>query len=93
MDWDPLRTFRQALWITGGQWAGKTTVCGILAERYGLTHCHYDFHASRGHDDRRRMAQVRRGEPVTEFDAEAHFVTATPEESAAMALPAWNAIA
>lgn len=86
MDWDPLHTVQHALWITGGQWAGKTTVCGILAERYGLTHYHYDYHAARGHEDRRQMAQLRRGEPVTGFDAEAHYVTATPAESAALAL-------
>lgn len=86
MDWDPLRTLRTALWITGGQWAGKSTVCGILAGRYGLVHYAYDYHTARGHEDRRMMAQLRRGEAVTEFDAEAHFVAASPEESAATAL-------
>ena len=70
----------------GGQWAGKTSVCGILSERYGLTHYHYDFHSARGHEDRRKMAQLSRGEPITEFDPEAHYVTATPEESTAMAM-------
>lgn len=35
--WDPLGTIGNVRWIGGGQWAGKTTVAGILARRYGLT--------------------------------------------------------
>jgi hypothetical protein len=40
---------QRALWIGGGQWAGKSTVAGILAERHGLTHYHYDYHDARSH--------------------------------------------
>jgi hypothetical protein len=83
MNWDPDTTLRTALWITGGQWAGKTTVAGILAERYGLTHYHYDFHAARGHWDRSIAAKVRRGEPAAEFDPEATWIGPTPQQMAA----------
>lgn len=51
--WDPLGTLRNALWIGGGQWAGKSSAARILALRYGLTAYHYDYHDARGHDDRR----------------------------------------
>jgi hypothetical protein len=51
--WDPFGTLRGALWIGGGQWAGKSTVARILARRYGITAYHYDYHDARGHDDRR----------------------------------------
>jgi adenylylsulfate kinase-like enzyme len=34
---DPFGTLATALWITGGQWAGKSTVARILADRFGLT--------------------------------------------------------
>ena len=44
MHWDRFTTLQRALWIGGGQWAGKSTVAGILAQRYGLTHYHYDYH-------------------------------------------------
>src|SRR6266540_2772000 len=50
MRWDPFTTLQRALWIGGGQWAGKSTVAGILAEQYGLTHYHYDYHDARGHE-------------------------------------------
>jgi hypothetical protein len=36
---DPLS---RALWIGGGQWAGKSTVARILADRYGITAYHDD---------------------------------------------------
>ena len=42
-DWDPFGTIRNALWIGGGQWAGKSTVARLLARRYGLTAYHYDY--------------------------------------------------
>jgi len=64
--WDPVTTLRRALWIGGGQWAGKSTVAGILAGRHGLTHYHYDYHDARAHQDRRLAAMLRRGEtPAT----------------------------
>jgi hypothetical protein len=56
-------TLRDALWIGGGQWAGKSTVARILALRHGLTAYHYDYQDARGHDDRRVARRVRLGEP------------------------------
>jgi hypothetical protein len=82
MRWDPYTTLRNALWITGGQWAGKTTVAVLLAERYGLTAYHYDYHDARGHQDRRIAAQIRRGERPTEFDPEATWIGPTPRQMA-----------
>ena len=52
MTWDPLGTIGNARWIGGGQWAGKTTVAGILARRHGLTVYRHDYQASRSHLDR-----------------------------------------
>jgi thymidylate kinase len=86
MNWDPVSTLRNALWITGGQWAGKSTVAGILAERYGLTHYHYDYHTTRGHEDRQIAAQIRNGQPPTERDGEAMWIRPTPREMADAAL-------
>ncbi|MFC6020471.1 hypothetical protein ACFP2T_30415 [Plantactinospora solaniradicis] len=86
MQWDPFTTLRRALWIGGGQWAGKSTVAGILAEEYGLTHYHYDYHDARGHDDRRFARRIRRGEPPTVPDPEAIWIEATPAEMARKAL-------
>jgi hypothetical protein len=71
-----------ALWIGGAQWAGKSTVAGILAERYGLTHYHYDYHDARGHTDRRIARRLRRGESPTEPDADALWVRPTPRQMA-----------
>ncbi|MFY1686905.1 hypothetical protein [Plantactinospora sp. WMMB782] len=85
MPWDPFRTLHQALWIGGAQWAGKSTVAEILAERYGLTHYHYDYHDARGHNDRRIVRRIRRGEPA-EPDLETVWVDTTPEEMARQAL-------
>lgn len=85
MRWDHFSTLRNALWIGGGQWAGKTTVAGILSDRFGLTHYHYDYHDSRGHWDRRTAARCRRGE--TPAAAE---VKGTPEEAAADAIEAFR---
>ena len=82
MNWDPVSTLRCALWITGGQWAGKSTVAGILAERYGLTHYHYDYHTTRGHEDRRIAAHVRAGAAPAERDAETMWIRHTPREMA-----------
>jgi len=82
MNWDPHTTLNNALWITGGQWAGKTTVAGILAERYGLTHYHYDYHAAKGHEDRRIAQQVRSGQTPAERDFEAMWIEPTPRQMA-----------
>lgn len=86
MHWDPFSTLRNALWIGGGQWAGKTTVGGILAERYGVTHYHYDYHDARGHDDRRLALRIRRGEPAAEPNWESVWIGRTPQQMAEDAL-------
>ena len=80
MAWDPSGTLGQALWITGGQWAGKSTVARILAVRHGLTAYHYDYHDARGHLDRRTANNV----PV--LDPETAYITNTPAETAAWIL-------
>jgi hypothetical protein len=76
--WDPTGTIGRALWIGGGQWAGKSTVARLLAVRHGLTAYHYDYHDARGHFDRR----LARGEHV-ERDPEKNWVRRTPEKMAA----------
>ncbi|MFI5585191.1 hypothetical protein ACIA5G_09175 [Amycolatopsis sp. NPDC051758] len=76
--WDPTGTIGRALWIGGGQWAGKSTVSRLLAVRHGLTAYHYDYHDARGHFDRR----LARGEHV-ERDPEQNWVRRTPEKMAA----------
>ena len=86
MHWDPFSTLRNALWIGGGQWAGKTTVGGILAERYGVTHYHYDYHDARGHNDRRLALRIHRGEPAAEPDWESVWIGQTPQQMADEAL-------
>lgn len=86
MVWDPFGTLAAALWITGGQWAGKSTVARILARRHGLTAYHYDYHDARGHEDRRIADRVRRGEPPEGPPPDEAWVDATPEEMAAATL-------
>ncbi|MGX6603734.1 hypothetical protein ACWKSP_16545 [Micromonosporaceae bacterium Da 78-11] len=86
MRWTHDGMIRQALWVGGGQWAGKTTVSGLLADRYGLIHYHYDFHASRGHEDRRLAARIRRGEPPDDTDWAAYWTQADPAAMAEQAL-------
>jgi hypothetical protein len=86
MHWDPFATLRRALWIGGGQWAGKSTVAGILAEQYGLTHYHYDFHDARGHLDRRIARQLRRGEVPEQPDPENTWIRSTVEQAVAESL-------
>lgn len=81
--WDPFGTLRAALWIGGGQWAGKSTVARLLALRYGLTVYHYDYHDARGHDDRRIARRVRLGEPPFGPDPDEVWVNTTPEQMAA----------
>ena len=89
MQWDPFTTLQRALWIGGGQWAGKSTVAGILAERYGLTHYHYDYHDARGHLDRRIARRLRRGEKPVEPDPEAMWIRSTVEQAVDDALAAF----
>ena len=86
MTWDPLGTIGNARWICGGQWAGKTTVAGILARRHGLTVYRHDYPASRTHLDRAAAAQARAGKPVTDFDPEWAFVQRSPQAMAAAVL-------
>lgn len=84
MRWTPDGTIRNALWIGGGQWAGKTTVAGLLTGRYGLVHYHCDYHDARGYEDRRIAARTRRGEPP--IDRTHYWVGSTPREMADRAL-------
>ncbi|WP_377267957.1 hypothetical protein [Peterkaempfera sp. SMS 1(5)a] len=88
---DPFGTLRRALWIGGGQWAGKSTVARLLACRYGLTAYHYDYHDARAHNDRRIARLVRAGEPFADPDPEDVWVRTTPEEMAAATLAGFPA--
>ena len=87
--WDPFGTLRQALWIGGAQWAGKSTVANQLAHRFGLTAYHHDYHNARGHDDRRIASAARAGRSATEFDAERFWLSLEPAEMAARELAAF----
>ncbi|MFI7121441.1 hypothetical protein [Amycolatopsis sp. NPDC049868] len=80
---DPFGTLGQALWICGGQWAGKSTVSRLLARRHGITVYHYDFHDARAHQDRRIAHRVRNGSPVADPAPETVWVEPTPERMAA----------
>jgi hypothetical protein len=84
MQWTHDATTRNALWIGGGQWAGKTTVATLLGSRYGLTHLHCDYADSRGHEDRRVAARTRLGRP--QIDWVAYWSELTPPEMAEAAL-------
>jgi hypothetical protein len=90
-DWDPFGTIGNTLWIGGGQWAGKSTVARLLARRYGLTAYHYDYHDARGHNDRRIVARVRRGEPPDGPSPEQAWLGLTPEQMAAETLTSFEA--
>lgn len=61
--WDPSATLRGALWIGGDQWTGKSTIARLLADRYGLTAYHYDYHDARAYNDRRITRRVKLGQP------------------------------
>jgi hypothetical protein len=89
-DWDPFGTIRSALWIGGGQWAGKSTVARLLAQRYGLTAYHYDYQDARGHNDRRIAARVRRGEPADGPSANRAWLAGPPEQLAAETLASFE---
>ncbi|MER6003853.1 hypothetical protein ABT120_35165 [Nonomuraea angiospora] len=80
--WDPFGTLRNALWIGGGQWAGKSTVARLLATRYGLTAYHYDYHDARAHNDRRIARRVRLGEPIADPEPDAVWVDTSPQKMA-----------
>ncbi|WP_329521431.1 hypothetical protein [Spirillospora sp. NBC_01491] len=80
--WDPFGTLHRALWIGGGQWAGKSTVARLLAVQYGVTVYHYDYHDARGHNDRRIARRAGLGEPAIEPDLDRMWVHTTPEEMA-----------
>ncbi|GAA5138423.1 hypothetical protein [Pseudonocardia adelaidensis] len=86
MVWDPFGTLAATLWITGSQWAGKSTVARILARRHGLTAYHYDYHDARGHEDRRIADRVRRGVRPEGPAPDAMWVDPSPEEMAATTL-------
>src|SRR6266498_117950 len=86
MVWDPYSTLKQALWIGGAQWAGKSTVAYLLATRYGLTAYHYDYQDARAHDDRRLARRVRLGEPLETPFNEAYWQNTPAREMAAIAL-------
>ena len=74
-------TVRNALWIGGAQWAGKSTVARILALRHGITAYNYDYHDARAHNDRR----IARGEPLPASPDDL-WVHPTPETMAAQTL-------
>ncbi|WP_433431913.1 hypothetical protein [Nonomuraea sp. CA-141351] len=80
--WDPFGTLHGALWIGGGQWAGKSTVARLLATRYGLTAYHYDYHDARAHNDRRIARRARLGEPISDPDPDTVWVNTSPQEMA-----------
>jgi hypothetical protein len=84
--WDPFGTLRQALWIGGGQWAGKSTVARLLAVRRGVTAYHYDYHDARAHNDRRIARRVALGEPPAGPAPDSVWVDPSPEEMAATTL-------
>jgi len=84
--WDPFGTLHRALWIGGGQWAGKSTVARLLASRYGVTVYHYDYHDARGHNDRRIARRIGLGESVADPDPDDAWVRTTPEAMAGKVL-------
>lgn len=84
--WDPFGTLGRALWIGGGQWAGKSTVARLLADRHGMTAYHYDYHDARGHHDRRLARRIRLGLSPEFPHPDEIWVKRTPEEMATAAL-------
>ncbi len=84
--WDPFGTLGQTLWIGGGQWAGKSTVANLLAQRYAVAAYHHDYHNARAHWDRRVAAAVRDGVTLVQPTSQSMYIDRTPAESAADAL-------
>lgn len=82
---DPFGTVRNALWIGGAQWAGKSTVSRLLAMRHGITVYHYDYQDARGHNDRRIARRLALGEPPPEPPDDI-WLHQTPEDLAASTL-------
>ena len=89
MEFDPLATARRALWIGGGQWAGKSSVAVNLALRHGLVAYLYDRHDAHGHDDRRVADRVRRGENAAGPDLDSVWVRTDPASRAPRRSPDW----
>jgi hypothetical protein len=88
---DPHGTLARALWIGGGQWAGKSTAAHLLAVRHGLIAYHYDYHDARGHEDRRIARRVRLGAPPDERTLDEVWVRRTPEQMAEEAIQGFRA--
>ncbi|MFE0464029.1 hypothetical protein ACFW1A_32720 [Kitasatospora sp. NPDC058965] len=84
--WDPHGSLRRTLWIGGAQWSGKSTVAELIASKHGLTVYHYDYHDSRGHQDRRIARRVTLGEPVGDPTPDQVWSDRSPEEMAAETL-------
>ncbi|MGW2844460.1 hypothetical protein [Streptomyces sp. NPDC001108] len=84
--WDPHGSLRRALWIGGAQWSGKSTAAELIANTYGLTVYHYDYHDARGHQDRRIARRVALGEPVEDPTPDHVWLDRGPEEMAAETL-------
>jgi 2-phosphoglycerate kinase len=82
---DPFGTLRNALWIGGAQWAGKSTVARILAQRLGITAYHYDYHDARGHNDRRIARRLALNEPPPASPEQA-WLHRSPEDMATSTL-------
>lgn len=81
--WDPFGTLTRTLWIGGGQWAGKSTVARLLADRYGLTAYHYDYHDARAHNDRRIARRIKLGHSPDAPAPDAIWVNTAPKDMAA----------
>lgn len=91
MVWDPFGTIGNALWLSGAQWAGKSTVARLLARRYGLIAYHHDYAEVHAHPDRQAAAAMRHGDTYAEFDPERHWVRSTVEEMADYCRANWAA--
>ncbi|WP_158846236.1 hypothetical protein [Saccharothrix deserti] len=61
------------MWITVGQWAGKSTAARTLAVQYGLTAHHHDYHDARGHLARRIANDGSQDAEAVADDVATHF--------------------
>lgn len=84
--WDPFGTIGKALWISGAQWAGKSTVARILAANYGVTAYHFDYQNVHAHRDRELAERVLAGGEAAHPSAEWLWVSQTPKDMAAEVL-------
>jgi hypothetical protein len=89
--WDPFGTIGKTLWITGAQWAGKSTVARILAATYGVTAYHYDYAFVHAHRDRALAERVLAGGAAAHPTPEWTWVSRTPKEMAAELLQRFTA--